>query len=199
MGLKLNDIADITQGSILTRIKTDSGTKYDAYTMQQLSYYVNSSDEHGNFNTVDVLYDKIPNICLSQKYDLILGLTSGKAMIVEEDNKLILSNFIRIRINNTNLCNPDFLCWMLNENKDVQKSMKALNQGSTRVGIITPNFIKDLEINLIPIQKQIEIGRIYQLQRKKTRIVKNKIELENSIYKATLNNIYINNKSEENK
>ena len=120
-------------------------------------------------------------------------------MIVEEDNKLILSNFIRIRINNTNLCNPDFLCWMLNENKDVQKNMKALNQGSTRVGIITPNFIKDLEINLIPIQKQIEIGRIYQLQRKKTRIVKNKIELENSIYKATLNNIYINNKSEENK
>lgn len=199
MSLKLSDIADITQGSILTRIKTDNGTKYDAYTMQQLSYYVNSSDEHGNFNTVDVLYDKIPNICLSQKYDLILGLTSGKAMIVEEDNKLILSNFIRIRINNTNLCNPDFLCWMLNENKDVQKNMKALNQGSTRVGIITPNFIKDLEINLIPIQKQIEIGRIYQLQRKKTRIVKNKIELENSIYKATLNNIYINNKSEENK
>lgn len=199
MSLKLNDIADITQGSILTRIKTDKGTKYDAYTMQQLSYYVNLSDEQGNFNTVDVLHDKIPNICLSQKYDLILGLTSGKAMIVEEDNKLILSNFIRIRIKNTNLCNPDFLCWMLNENKDVQKSMKALNQGSTRVGIITPNFIKDLEINLIPIQNQIEIGMIYQLQRKKTRIVKNKIELENFIYKATLNNIYINNKSEENK
>lgn len=199
MGIKLNEIADITQGSILTRIKSDNGTKFDAYTMQQLSYYVNSSDEQGDFNTVDVLDDKKPNICLSKKNDLILGLTSGKAMIVEEDNKLILSNFIRIRINDTNLCNPDFLCWMLNENKEVQKSMKALNQGSTRVGIITPNFIKDLEINLIPVQKQIKIGRVYQLQRKKTRIVKNKIELENSIYKATLNNIYINNKSEESK
>lgn len=199
MGIKLNEIADITQGSILTRIKSDNGTKFDAYTMQQLSYYVNSSDEQGDFNTVDVLDDKKPNICLSKKNDLILGLTSGKAMIVEEENKLILSNFIRIRINDTNLCNPDFLCWMLNENKEVQKSMKALNQGSTRVGIITPNFIKDLEINLIPVQKQIKIGRVYQLQRKKTRIVKNKIELENSIYKATLNNIYINNKSEESK
>ena len=199
MSIKLIEIADITQGSILTRIKSDNGIKFNAYTMQQLSYYVNSSDECGVFNEVSVLNDRVPNLCLSQENDLILGLASGKAMVVEESNNLILSNFIRIRIKDGQICDYNFLCWMMNENKELQRYMQVNIQGSTRVGIISPNFIKDLEINLIPIEKQREIGSIYQLQRRKTRIVRGKNEIENAIYKITLNDVYKNNKMEENK
>lgn len=199
MSVKLNEIADITQGSILTRIKSDDGIKFNAYTMQQLSYYINSSDDCGGFNEVSVLSNKIPNLCLSQKNDLILGLASGKAMVVEDDNKLILSNFIRIRLKDNFTCDFNFLCWMINENIELQRNMQANIQGTTRVGIISPNFIKDLEINLISLEKQKKIGRIYQLQRRKTRIVKSKIEIENSIYRFTLNNIYAINKMEGNK
>lgn len=197
MGKKICEISDITQGSILTRIKAiGSGQVLKAITMQELSYYINASDEKGESNEIVVENKKIDNACFSRKGDILVGLSSGKAMVVEDENnnKLILSNFIRIRINDFNLIDPYYLCWTLNENRDILRAIVAMTQGTARVSILPLAFLKDIEINIIPIEEQRKIGRIYELSRRRRRIRRNKEVLNYEINNKLLMEVYRKNK-----
>lgn len=197
MGKKICEISDITQGSILTRIKAvGSGQVLKAITMQELSYYINASDEKGESNEIVVENKKIDNACFSRKGDILVGLSSGKAMVVEDENnnKLILSNFIRIRINDFNLIDPYYLCWTLNENRDVLRAIVAMTQGTARVSILPLAFLKDIEIKIIPIEEQRKIGRIYELSRRRRRIRRNKEVLNYEINNKLLMEVYRKNK-----
>lgn len=195
----LEEIADITQGSILTRIKDTSGTMFKAFTMQQLSYYINASDAPGLLNNIMVNNDKIGNLCIAKENDILVGLASGKAMKVskKDDGYVVLSNFIRIRLKNIEKFDPDFICWIFNENLDTQKYFASQTQGSARVSIIPLSFIKCLNVDLIPFEQQKKIGKIYQLQREKIKIVLKKQKIESAIIKKELFEIYKDNNMEE--
>ena len=195
----LEEIADITQGSILTRIKDASGTVFKAFTMQQLSYYINASDTPGLFNEIIVNNEKIGNLCIAKENDILVGLASGKAMKVskEDDGYVVLSNFIRIRIKDIKKFDPDFICWIFNENPDTQKSFASQTQGSARVSIIPLSFIKCLNVDLIPFEQQKKIGRIYQLQKEKVKLVLKKEKIKSAIIGKELFEIYKNHNMEE--
>ena len=195
----LEEIADITQGSILTRIKDTSGTMFKAFTMQQLSYYINASDAPGLLNNIIVNNDKIGNLCIAKENDILVGLASGKAMKVskKDDGYVVLSNFIRIRLKNIKKFDPDFICWIFNENLDTQKYFASQTQGSARVSIIPLSFIKCLNVDSIPFKQQKKIGTIYQLQREKIKIVLKKQKIESAIIKKELFEIYKDNNMEE--
>ncbi len=195
----LDEIADITQGSILTRIKDTSGTAFKAFTMQQLSYYINASDTPGLFNEIIVNNDKIGNLCFAKENDILVGLASGKAMKVskEDDGYVVLSNFIRIRLKDIEKFDPDFICWIFNENLDTQKYFVSQTQGSARVSIIPLSFIKCLNIDLIPFEQQKKIGRIYQLQKEKVKLVLKKEKIKSAIIGKELFEIYKNHNMEE--
>lgn len=190
----LEEIADITQGSILTRIKDTSGTAFKAFTMQQLSYYINASDTPGLFNEIVVNNDKIGNLCIAKENDILVGLASGKAMKVskEDDGCVVLSNFIRIRLKDVEKFDPDFICWIFNENLYTQKYFASQTQGSARVSIIPLSFIKCLNVDLIPFEQQKKIGRIYQLQKEKVKLVLKKEKIKSAIIGKELFEIYKN-------
>lgn len=187
MKRKLSEIADITQGSILTRIKSDKGQLLKALTMQQLSYYVNLSDDPGNDNSIIVNPEKIKNLCVAEVGDLLIGLSSCKAMVIEKKDKgkVVLSNFIRVKVNEE-IIDRNFLCWALNENKMIQSSIQSFVQGTTRVVIIPPAFFKNVEIDLIPLSNQKRIGQIYQLMRRKTRLSRDKSKMMSLAYNEIL-------------
>lgn len=195
----LEEIADITQGSILTRIKDTSGTAFKAFTMQQLSYYINASDTPGLFNEIVVNNDKIGNLCIAKENDILVGLASGKAMKVskEDDGCVVLSNFIRIRLKDIEKIDPDFICWIFNENLDTQKYFASQTQGSARVSIIPLSFIKCLNVDLISFEQQKKIGRIYQLQKEKVKLVLKKEKIKSAIIGKELFEIYKNHNMEE--
>lgn len=195
----LEEIADITQGSILTRIKDTSGTAFKTFTMQQLSYYINASDTPGLFNEIVVNNDKIGNLCIAKENDILVGLASGKAMKVskEDDGCVVLSNFIRIRLKDVEKFDPDFICWIFNENLYTQKYFASQTQGSARVSIIPLSFIKCLNVDLIPFEQQKKIGRIYQLQKEKVKLVLKKEKIKSAIIGKELFEIYKNHNMEE--
>lgn len=196
MEKKICEISDITQGSILTRIKAiGHGSMIKAVTMQELSYYINASDEKGEANEIAIEEKKLDNACFSRKGDILVGLSSGKAMVVEEENsnKLVLSNFIRIRINDINFVDPYYLCWMLNENKDVLRTIASMTQGTARVSILPLAFLRDIQIKIIPIEEQRKIGRVYELIRKRTRIRRTKETLAYEINNKLLMEAYRKN------
>ena len=195
----IEDIANITQGSILTRIKDDSGIPFKAFTLQQLSYYINASDFSGTFNEIKVNIDKIENLCIAKENDILVGLASGKAMKVskQDDGCVVLSNFIRIRLKNIEKFDPDFICWIFNENVDTHKYLASQTQGTARVSIIPLSFIKCLNVDLIPLQEQKKIGRIYQLKRKKIQILQKKEKIKSTVVEKKLFEIYKNYNLEE--
>lgn len=195
----IEEMADITQGSILTRIKDTNGTTFKAFTMQQLSYYINASDTPGQFNEIIVNNDKIGNLCIAKENDILVGLSSGKAMKVskEDDGCVVLSNFIRIRLKDVERFDPNFICWIFNENQDSQKYFASQTQGSARVSIIPLSFIKCLNVDLIPFEQQKKIGIIYQLQKEKVKLALKKEKIKSTIIGKELFEIYKNRNMEE--
>lgn len=191
--MKIAEIADVSQGSILTRIKSidSKGVSIEALTMQELSYYCNQSDVIPVPNRVVVDNERFNNCLISKEHDVIIGLSSGNAMVIEKErtNKLVLSNFAVIRINDLNILDPYYLCWLLNEDRRVKAQLTSLTQKTSRVIIIPISTFKDVEIECIDIEKQRKIGVIYDLTRRDTRIKRQKAKLRNKILNEELSNI----------
>lgn len=190
MRYKINQLADISQGSILTRIKAqdNNGIGSEALTMQELSYYCNQSDDVATVNEVVVDKNRYENCLYSQTGDVLVGLSSGNAMVIEKERagKLVLSNFAVIRIKDKKKLDPYYLCWMINENNDVKRQLLPLYQKTSRVVVIPISTFKDIEIECCPIDKQVKIGKTYNLSRKLVRTKRSKVDTAKKIINYSL-------------
>ena len=193
MRYKISELAEISQGSILTRIKSSdsSGIKAEALTMQELSFYCNESDILPNANYVLVDINRNANCLYSQIGDVLVGLSSGNAMVIEADRakKLVLSNFAVIRIKNKKKLDPYYLCWLLNKNNEVKRQLQLLYQKTSRVVVIPITAFKDIEIECCNIKEQIHIGQVYNLSRKLLRIKRLKAEKVNKFINNSLSDL----------
>lgn len=162
-------LAKIMQGNIATRIEVDVGKTLETITMQELNYIANVSDDSPAEKHVIVERDKAKNYSLTQEYDIVIGLSSGKAIVIkpERANKLILSNLAIIRIKDRNLVDPYYLCWLINNNK---ATIKKMQQGTAAVSIIPLGMLKSFDVQLLPIETQRTIGKINELKRQRDRL-----------------------------
>ena len=111
--MELTKLADIIQGNIPTRIEVPSGQSIETITMQELNYIANVSDDLPIEKYLTVQSDKIASYSLTKEYDVVVGLSSGKAIVIEQSRarKLVLSNLAIIRIKDINVLDPHYLCW----------------------------------------------------------------------------------------
>lgn len=167
--MELQHIANIIQGNIPTRIETTIGLSVETITMQELNYIANVSDDLPVEKYITVQGDKIGTYSLTKKYDVVVGLSSGKAIVIESNraNKLILSNLAIIRIKDTEKVDPYYLCWFINSNK---AAIKKMQQGTSAVSIIPLSMLKSFEVELLPIETQRTIGKINELKRQRDRL-----------------------------
>ncbi len=189
---KLDEITNISQGSILTRIEDKSfGTSFETITMSELSYYNLQSDAAPVAKSVLVRDKNIEKCTFTKYHDIVIGLASGKAMVIkkERENKLVLSNFAVLRIKDENIVDPYYLCWVINENSSFSKKMTSLFQSSSRVFIILLSDLKEITISLPSIDVQRKIGRIYDLSRQITRLKHSKAELNKKIINQEISNL----------
>ena len=191
--LKLNEIAEIYQGSILTRIKPINQldeVEADSISMQELSYYVGILDSFDNYTKSKISASKLPSCIFTKQKDIVVGLSSRKAMVIEEErsNKLLLSNFALVRVD-VNKLDPYYFCWLLNENLQFQKSLEQKVQGSAHVFILPINKLKESELDLPNINIQRKIGLLYDLYRKRERLDKQIMEKEKLVINYQLNKI----------
>ena len=167
--MELVKCATIIQGCIPTRIEVASGQSVETITMQELNYIANISDDKPILKYLTVQYDKLTNYTLTQANDVVIGLSSGKAIVIEpnREDKLVLSNLAIIRVNDLNVVDPYYLCWYINNNIG---TLKKMQQGTYSVSIIPLSMLKGLDITLLPISKQRLIGKIYDLKRRRDRL-----------------------------
>lgn len=170
--MELQHIANIIQGNIPTRIETTIGLSVETITMQELNYIANVSDDLPVEKYITVQGDKIGTYSLTKKYDVVVGLSSGKAIVIESKraDKLILSNLAIIRIKDISEVDPYYLCWYINNNTAALKQLKKLKQATTAVSIIPLSMLKSFEVELLPIETQRTIGKINELKRQRDRL-----------------------------
>lgn len=167
--MELQHIANIIQGNIPTRIETTIGLSVETITMQELNYIANVSDDLPVEKNITIQGDKLKSYSLTKEHDIIVGLSSGKAIVIESNrsNKLILSNLAIIRIKDTEKVDPYYLCWFINSNK---AAIKKMQQGTSAVSIIPLSMLKSFEVELLPIETQRTIGKINELKRQRDRL-----------------------------
>lgn len=169
--MDLQDLANIIQGNIPTRIEVSSGQPIETITMQELNYIANVSDDLPVEKYITVQSDKLENYSLTKEKDVVVGLSSGKAIVIESmrANKLILSNLAIVRVKDTEKIDPYYLCWFINSSKSSLKQLKKIQQGNAAVSIIPLNLLKCFDIELLPIETQRIIGKISELKRQRDR------------------------------
>lgn len=167
--MELQSLANIIQGNIPTRIEVTTGQSVETITMQELNYIANVSDDLPIEKYITVQDDKIGTYSLTKKYDVVVGLSSGKAIVIESKraDKLILSNLAIIRIKDMSKVNPYYLCWFINNNR---AAIKKMLQGTSAVSIIPLSMLKSFEVTLLPIETQRTIGKISELKRQRDRL-----------------------------
>ena len=170
--MDLQDLANIIQGNIPTRIEVSSGQPIETITMQELNYIANVSDDLPVEKYITVQSDKLENYSLTKEKDVVVGLSSGKAIVIESKraNKLILSNLAIIRVKDTEKVDPYYLCWFINNSKSSLKQLKKIQQGNAAVSIIPLSLLKCFDIELLPIETQHIIGKISELKRQRDRV-----------------------------
>lgn len=148
--MELKQLASIIQGNIPTRIEVSEGVSIETITMQELNYIANVSDDLPVEKHIVVQGDKLNTYSLTQNKDVVVGLSSGKAIVIDNKraNRLILSNLAIIRIKDTNLLDPYYLCWLINNNK---AEIRKMQQGTTAVSIIPLSKLKSFDVTLVPI------------------------------------------------
>lgn len=166
--MELKQLASIIQGNIPTRIEVSEGESIETITMQELNYIANVSDDLPVEKHIVVQGDKLNTYSLTQNKDVVVGLSSGKAIVIDNKraNRLILSNLAIIRIKDTNLLDPYYLCWLINNNK---AEIRKMQQGTTAVSIIPLSKLKSFDVTLVPIETQRTIGKIDELKRQRDR------------------------------
>lgn len=167
--MELKSIATIIQGNIPTRIEVPTGQSIETITMQELNYIANVSDDLPVEKYITVQGDKIGTYSLTKRYDVVVGLSSGKAIVIESKraDKLILSNLAIIRIKDMSKVDPYYLCWFINNNR---AAIKKMQQGTSAVSIIPLSMLKSFEVTLLPIETQRTIGKISELKRQRDRL-----------------------------
>ena len=109
--MNLGELANIVQGSIYTRIKPNSDidecTLLDTISMQELNSTIGYSNSYEYLGS-KVLNSKLKNCVFTKEFDVVIGLTMQKAMVISKEraDKLLLSNFALIQINDTSILDP---------------------------------------------------------------------------------------------
>lgn len=150
------------------------GQSIETITMQELNYIANLSDEVPIEKCLKVQRDKISTYSLTKEHDIVVGLSSGKAIVIERNRakKLVLSNLAIIRVKDTNMLDPYYLCWYINNNKEALKQLNRLKQANAAVSIIPLSMLKSFEVILLPIDKQRAIGKVSDLKRQRDRLTR---------------------------
>lgn len=179
--MKLGDFSEIKLGTIITRLQKEPYediVKFPAINMKQVASYdgINDIDDEPFFVEVPVSQKK--TLLISRLNDVVIGLTSQKAMVIEIENinKLVPSNFALIRIDHDSI-DPFYLCWQLNEG-NASKAIRNEIQGTSVVRVLALQSIHDINIDPLPIMKQRKIGKLYQAFIRRNTI-HNKIKKEN--------------------
>ncbi|MFP7345822.1 restriction endonuclease subunit S [Bacillus safensis] len=181
--MKLYQIAQFTQGAFANRLEAFSDdietSKVKPLSLKEFNETLGLAYRISNEKNVEITVPKeklVPQL-LTDTVSLILHTHTQKIALLPEkySGLLLTNNFIKIKL--TSDVDAAFFEWYFNEHPSIQKQLSVLSEG-TVISLLKLSHLKDLEIDLPPIQKQIIIGKMAQLKKRKELLMTEKRELE---------------------
>lgn len=191
--LKLSDYAVITQGAFINRIETsklnEGSVQVQLLTLKEfnetlgLDYRISKDKDHSVF----VKREKITPELKTDTNSLVMHTLSQKvALLPKKYSGLVLTNnFVKITFKDR--VDLHFIEWLINEHPTIQKQIVLFSQGSIISSLKLSN-IKDIELVLPSYEKQLILGKIAVLKRKKEQLLKEKNKLEQQLIHQKLVN-----------
>lgn len=181
--MKLYQIAQFTQGAFANRLEVFSAdietSKIKPLSLKEFNETLGLAYRISNEKNVEITVPKeklIPQL-LTDTNSLILHTHTQKIALLPEkySGLLLTNNFIKIEL--TSDVDAAFFEWYFNEHPSIRKQLSVLSEG-TVISLLKLSHLKDLEIDLPPISKQIIIGKVAQLKRRKELLMAEKTELQ---------------------
>lgn len=181
--MKLYQLAQFTQGAFANRLETFSDnietSKVKPLSLKEFNETLGLTYRISNEKNMEITVPKeklVPQL-LTDTVSLILHTHTQKIALLPEkySGLLLTNNFIKIEL--TSDVDAAFFEWYFNEHPSIQKQLAVLSEG-TVISLLKLSHLKDLEIDLPPIQKQIAIGKIAQLKKRKELLMVEKRELQ---------------------
>ena len=180
--MKLENIADFTLGAFATRLEAISkelAVKVKALSLKEFNETLGISYRISNEKNVEITVskEKLDAQLLTDTESLVLHTQAKKVVLLPEkySGLLLTNNYMKIHLHQS--VDLAFFEWYFNEHPSIQKQLAIMSEGSV-VSSLKLSHLKELEIELPPLEKQKIIGRIAQLKRHKKALQTERIELE---------------------
>ena len=181
--MKLYQIAEFTQGAFTNRLETLSSdvktSKVKPLSLKEFNETLGLTYRISNEKNAEITVskDKLVPQLLTDTNSLILHTHTQKIALLPEkySGLLLTNNFIKIQL--TRDVDLAFFEWYFNEHPSIQRQLAILSEG-TVISLLKLSHLKDLEIDLPPLQQQIIMGKIAQLKRRKELLMAKKSELQ---------------------
>lgn len=181
--MKLYQIAKFTQGAFANRLESFSEnietSRVKPLSLKEFNETLGLAYRISNEKNVEITVPKeklVPQL-LTDTVSLILHTHTQKIALLPEkySGLLLTNNFIKVEF--TSHVDAAFFEWYFNEHPSIQKQLSVLSEG-TVISLLKLSNLKDLEIDLPPVHKQIIIGKIAQLKKRKELLMAEKKELQ---------------------
>lgn len=182
MKRRLSDFVELIPGVNTTRIDRDHGDKeifyYDSSSFEaDLSYDNGLSEEFKNISNKNIpekMQDKIV-----EEGDVVISSSLMLATIVGKANggKILSLNYIKVKFKGSRLDKRYFI-YLFNENKDV-KRVKLIGAQGSAIQRMNTRIITDIEIPIVTIKTQKQIGDAYSKSLK----LQSKLEMKKRLLK----------------
>ncbi|TYS67690.1 restriction endonuclease subunit S [Sutcliffiella horikoshii] len=181
--MKLYEIAQFTQGAFANRLETITDNLETSLvrllSLKQFNETLGLTYRISNEKSAEITVpkEKLSAKLLTDTNSLILHTHTQKVALLPEkySGLLLTNNFIKIQL--TSDIDLAFFEWYFNEHPSIQKQLSVLSEG-TVTSLLKLSHLKDLEIDLPPLQKQITIGKVAYLKKLKNSLLVEKRELQ---------------------
>ena len=188
--MRLNELATINTGLVTARKQAKILNKD---TIKYRTLNLKAINEKGYIED-DLVEDfwsneKLKTGYLTRNRDIVVRLTTPfTAVLIDESHEgiIIPSHFVVIRAD-TGLILPEYLYWLLNTEKVRQEIQQ--NISSTIIGTVKPMSYASLNIELLTLEEQRQIGELYRLSKKELYLLDQLMGQKESYYKEAINKI----------
>lgn len=181
--MKLRECADVTQGVFTNRVET-SNLSEDSVQMQLVTlkefnhllgidYRISQEKDR----SIYVNKEKIKQEVLTDTESLVLHTLTQKIVWFPPHYQglLLTNNFMKISF--FEKVDVHFMEWLFNEHPSIRKQIALFTEGSIISSLKLSN-VKEIEFVLPNVEKQKILGKIAQLKKRKTALLKEKDRLE---------------------
>ena len=177
----ITDVVDCTSGTPQFRISEERRSDAPAYCIFSQA---DLEDDLRGVSSISGARRKIrtfDSVCTVSKGDVVFSLLSGTAAVVqiEHDGYLLTQNYVLL--SPSELIDPLYLVYLLNENREIKRQLYRSQQGSATMKY-TLNQLGSLKLPMLPSrEKQRLIGEVYFAQLKLEALRKREAELETQL------------------